>query len=362
MLRESFMRRIGVSDIFGISNPDHEKSDQEKANDHFVDIATAPLKPFITDRRVEEVMFNRPTELWLKLRNRDERTGYHWDRVELPELTRERIILMINKLANIYKTKNFGPQANPVVTNTLPGGHRFIAGYGPHFQYHNSVPAPDGTTIMVVRQFTQDIKRSLSDYGLKPNQPLATYVTTGHQKADGIDPETQIKNVIKRGESILLSGATGSGKTTLANVLLSSIPMSSRIITVQDTLELNIQQPNHFHILMPRQGSNPHFTYSQVIDVLMRTTPDNIIGSEVSSTNAVSLNEIRKSGHGTFFTTIHANDANSAVNAWIDRMAHTNPGVNNDRERIAAQIKEEMRIIQVNHDKFTNQRFIAEIS
>ena len=336
-------------------------SPAQKSLRAIIQTVAAPILYWVERKEVSEIAINRPGEIWLKLRRPDDR-GNIWLMREDPKLDRETLESILHILANAAKQPNFGPNGNPIVYGTLPGGHRFCGGYGPNLQYYSRELDVNGTMIFVCRQAGAGHAIDFADYGLRPGQELMPYDLAGDRKADGSDPIRRILNSLHRGDHILISGATDTGKTTFMNEMLRRISEKLRIITVQDTPEISLEQPNHLHIMMSRQGLMNEFTYKHVVDLCVRATPDIIACGEISTTNAATIWELMRSGHGHFMTTIHAETIREAIQTFMTRISHTAPGEVQDRDRVGAQMQEKLRIIQLVKDPYTNERKIVQIS
>ena len=309
--------------------------------------AVAPILQWVEKPEVEEITINRPNEIWLRLRKPDE-NGAIWVSRKDDRLDRETLETMLHVLANVNNTPGFGPTKNPITYGTLPGGHRYAGGYGPNLQYYSGETDVNGTVILTVRQAPPRTSSvSFEDYGLVRGRELAPYDLVADRKSDGGDPIGRILCSINRGDHILISGATGSGKTTLMNSMAQKLSKKLRIITVQDVPEINLVQPNRLHIMMPRAGSINDFTYKSVVDLVVRTTPDVVLAGEISTSNAATVWELMKSGHGSFMTTIHAESVSLALSTFMTRIAHSNKEEVADREKVEAEMRRMLRIIQV---------------
>jgi type IV secretion system protein VirB11 len=265
---------------------------------------------------------------------------------------------MLNVLANVNNTPNFRPDRNPITYGTLPGGHRYAGGYGPNLQYYSGELDIHGTVLLATRQATPGKDVSLESYGLERGTPLAAYDLVANRKSDGSDPIGRIMCSINRGDHILISGATGTGKTTLMNSMAKRLSPKLRIITVQDTPEIHLDQPNHIHIVMSRNGETNQFTYKSVVDLVVRSTPDVVMAGEISTTNAATIWELMRSGHGSFMTTVHAESTNMAISTFMTRIAHTSPEEVRDREKVEDEMRRLLRVIQIVLEKNGNRRIV----
>ena len=109
-----------------------------------------------------------------------------------------------------------------------------------------------------------------------------------------------------------MSGGTGSGKTTLLNALIELIPDDERIVAIEDTLELRIDSPNcvRFEARGLQQGA---VTIRDLVRHALRHRPDHIVVGEVRGGEAADLLQALNTGHGGSLTTVHANNAESAL-------------------------------------------------
>ena len=113
--------------------------------------------------------------------------------------------------------------------------------------------------------------------------------------------------------NILVSGGTGSGKTTLLNALIELLPLGERIVAIEDTLELRIDRANCVRF---EAGSTLSETPVEIRDLVrhaLRHRPDHIVVGEVRGGEAADLLQALNTGHGGSLTTVHANNARSAL-------------------------------------------------
>ena len=123
---------------------------------------------------------------------------------------------------------------------------------------------------------------------------------------------------IERGQTILISGGTGTGKTTLLNILGQSIPDHERIVIIEDTSELHIEKPN---ILAAECQTDTHrkpVTFDDLLKAALRWRPDRIILGEVRGIEARTLLDSFNTGHSGSLATIHANSAAKALRRFAN--------------------------------------------
>lgn len=316
--------------------------------------AIRPLSSYYLKEGIEEIAINRPGEVWVRLRGK---RAHPWVMEEAPHLTREYLLDIMHIVANTFGLDFDPDHGTPVVYATLPGDHRFTAAAGKNVMYD----ADDmiGGVCMCIRQHSNDVDFDFSDYGLV--QGSALHRPTMPQKNDSEDPTDPFERLmlsLKRGDHVLVSGATATGKTTFLNNLLKTIDPELRIVTVEDTRELLVPQPNHVHVVLSRTDQTNRMTYARVIDLCVRLTPDAIIGGEVSTANAGALWELMGSGHGHCYATIHAESPEAAYKAFADRIMHTYPSI--DRKQVIEEMRERLRVVQINREG--NMRAVTEVT
>ena len=120
------------------------------------------------------------------------------------------------------------------------------------------------------------------------------------------------KRVLRSRRNILVSGGTGSGKTTLLNALIELLPDDERIVAIEDTLELRIERSNcvRFEARGLQEGA---VTIRDLVRHALRHRPDHIVVGEVRGGEAADLLQALNTGHGGSLTTVHANNAESAL-------------------------------------------------
>ncbi|MCK5296730.1 MAG: Flp pilus assembly complex ATPase component TadA [Alphaproteobacteria bacterium] len=302
---------------------------------------------------VEEVAVNHPGEVWLRLRGK---RAHPWIVQPDENLSRDYLVDIIHIIANTYEL-NFDPdRGTPVVYATLPGDHRFSAIAGRNVMYdHDDLT---GGVALCIRVHSDDVSFGFHDYGLEKGRKLHKLKKQiSKAQKDPDDPYEKLMLSMSRGDHILISGATATGKTTFLNNLLKTIDPHMRIISVEDTRELLIPNPNRIHLVLSRTEQTNDLDYPKVIDLIVRMTPDAIIGGEISTANAGCLWELMGSGHDNCYATIHAESAEAAYKAFTDRILHTYPTI--DRTKTIEEMRERLRVVQINRDG--NLRAVTEI-
>jgi type IV secretion system protein VirB11 len=318
---------------------------------HIATRVLAKLSKFYLSPRLEELVMNRPETVWIKERGQD------WQEVDAPELTYEYIFRVCRVLANINNAK-FSEDDLPVVACELPGApFRFQAVIGSNVRYDHD----DRKGIaLAIRALTADTSISFASYGLTSDVvlPGSAAGLTGFDMSS--DHLAALSEVIRRHESIVISGATSTGKTTFTNKLIEMIPRAQRIITVEDTKELTVPHLNRVHMIVPRTRAANAVDYTTIINALMRLTPDWIVCGELSIENAQPVYAIMGKGHPVI-TTVHSGSPEEAIKAFANNMsmAKSEAALSGDAlsESISAQIG---AIIQI--ERRDGQRRVVEIA
>lgn len=298
-----------------------------------------PLEQFYKPSFVEEIAINHAGEVWMRLHG----ARVPWVAYNSEILSKQYLVDLIHTVANIYE-RPFDPiHGMPVVYATLPGNHRFTAIAGPNVQYDDRDIT--GGVALNIRGGGVTIS-DFDNYHLKRGEKLKTVKPRKNAKPD--DPYDRLMAAINDGSPILISGATSTGKTTFLNHMLTLIDQNSRVITVEDAREIRVPQANRVHFILSRTEQTNDFNYARLLDLVVRMTPDVIIGGEVSTDNASILWEMMGTGHDHFYTTIHAESAEAAYAAFADRILHTQPAYN--RSELITEMKNKLRVVQLSRD------------
>ena len=298
-----------------------------------------PLEEFYSPSFVEEIAINHAGEVWMRLHG----ARVPWVSYSADKLSKQYLVDLIHTVANIYE-KPFDPiHGIPVVYATLPGNHRFSAIAGPNVQYdENDVT---GGVALNIRGGNA-AETSFENYHLERGKKLLKVKPRESIRPD--DPYDRLMTAINDGSPILISGATATGKTTFLNHMLKLIDQNSRVITVEDAREIRVPQKNRVHFVLSRTEQSNDFNYARLLDLVVRMTPDVVIGGEISTDNASVLWEMLGTGHDHFYTTIHAESAESAYAAFADRILHTQPAYN--RTDLIAEMKKKIHVVQLSRD------------
>ena len=242
------------------------------------------LKPFLPglesaleDSEVSEIMINGPGNVWVE---RAGRLAVH----AAPDLDEAALL---RAAIHIARPLGLDPATSPIVDARLDDGSRVAI----------CVPPASPQVAITVRRFG---KRAFSADDLVKQGALPENV------------RAEAERVLRSRRNILVSGGTGSGKTTLLNALIELLPDDERIVAIEDTLELRIERSNcvRFEARGLQEGA---VTIRDLVRHALRHRPDHIVVGEVRGGEAADLLQALNTGHGGSLTTVHANNAESAL-------------------------------------------------
>ena len=308
------------------------------------------LSNWYSQSNIEEVAVDKAGEVWLRLRGKRE---IPWVMEKDKNLSKQYLTDIMNIIANSYEVPFDPVSGTPVVYATLPGDERFSGIAGKNVLYDND--DIEGGNAIAIRTKKETVDFNFADYGLVKGQNLQKLQSQSLDEPT--DPYEKLMQYIKRGDHLLISGATSTGKTTFLNNILEILSPNLRVITIEDSRELIVPQKNHVHLLLSRTQQTNQFTYKDVIDLVVRMTPDAIMGGEISTENAGAIWELMNTGHKHFYATIHADSPESAYKAFIDRIIHTFPNLN--QEQALQEMKQKIHVVQIGREG--NIRAITDI-
>ncbi|QNM95533.1 CpaF family protein [Chitinimonas koreensis] len=254
----------------------------------------APLLPFMADPTVQEIMVNSPDNVWI------ERRG---------EMTQLDVELSPSNLSGGLRTlSNLATKGRaPFIDARLPG-YRFAAVHHP-FAVH-------GDAIAIRKHSPTQL--SVDDYlerGLLNRIPLPAELA-----AERPDPAAVAQGgraladflgwVMRSGANVLVSGGTSTGKTTFINALISQIRRERRLISIEDTRELELVHPNSVQF---ECNADMGFSMQDAVRLLMRFRPDQPVIGEVRDGTAYDYLDVLNTGHSGGICSIHADSDELAL-------------------------------------------------
>jgi pilus assembly protein CpaF len=245
-------------------------------------LAYGPIEPLLTDETVSEIMINGPYDVWLERDGLLSKTAYTFN-------DESHLRRIINKMVGQIGRRI--DESSPMVDARLPDGSRV-----------NAIIPPLSLTgpLVTIRKFHH--KRFFLD-------DLIAVGTLSEQAAGFL------KLCIHAELNILVSGGTGTGKTTLLNALSEAIPDEQRIVTIEDAAELRLRQQ---HVL--RLEGRPkniegegEITIRDLVRNALRMRPDRIIVGEVRGAEALDMLQAMNTGHDGSLSTVHCNSPRDAL-------------------------------------------------
>ena len=272
-------------------------------------LGLGPLEPLLKDDSVNDILINTAKTVYVERRGRLELTDIHF-------YDTRHLVRIINKIVAAVGRRV--DESQPMVDARLADGSRVNAIIPPL--------AVDGPLVSIRKFATIPIHMArLQELG-----------SISAQMAE------VLQAIVKARRNVLISGGTGSGKTTLLNALSAYIDPTERIVTIEDSAELQLQQP-HIGRLETRPANleqQGEVTQRDLVRNALRMRPDRIIVGEVRSGEAFDMLQAMNTGHDGSMTTVHANtprDALSRIEQMIG-MAGLELSPRSIRQQIASAI------------------------
>jgi pilus assembly protein CpaF len=226
-------------------------------------------------------------------------------------------------------------EARPILDARLPDGSRVEAVIP---------PASLGGSTLAIRKF------------------LPISLTTADLIERGSLPSVVLEHLlraIENGESIIISGGTTTGKTTILNALAKHIPPGERIVVIEDTAEIQLDHLNVVRLEARRAvPGREAVTIQQLLEATLRLRPDRIIVGEVRGVAAYDLLQAMNTGHSGTLTTLHANRAELALNRLAAMALRADKNL--DHSAIRAETADVVRyVLQI--QRIDGKRFVSEL-
>ncbi|MEN8237812.1 MAG: ATPase, T2SS/T4P/T4SS family [Actinomycetota bacterium] len=255
----------------------------ERAVDAIVGLG--PIEHLAHEPRVTDILVNGHDEVWI------ERAG-HLERTDIRFRSDEDVIAMVRRLVAPLGLRI--DRASPAVDARLGDGSRLHALIPPA-----SVDGP----VVAIRRFVNAVA------------DLDALEESGAVSRSGSDV---LATAVRERENVLIAGATGAGKTTLLNVLASNISPGDRVVTIEDAAELSL--PGHVVRLEahpPNVEGAGEITIRTLVRHALRLRPDRLVVGEVRGAEALDMVQALNTGHAGSMSTIHANDADAAIDRLV---------------------------------------------
>ena len=239
------------------------------------------LEQLLEDETVTEIMVNGPDDIYVERYGRIERVPHTFSGVEQLYQAIDRIVAGVNRRVD---------ESSPMVDARLATGERV-----------NVIVPPlalDGPTL-TIRRFPR-------------TYTMAELIELG--SLDAVSAEL-LTACVRARLNVVISGGTGSGKTTMLNALSSSIPDSERIVTIEDSAELKLQQPHvvRLEARPPNSEGAGLVTIRDLVRNSLRMRPDRIIVGEVRGGETLDMLQAMNTGHEGSLATVHANSTEDSI-------------------------------------------------
>ncbi|MFP7570265.1 CpaF family protein [Marivita sp. S2033] len=245
-------------------------------------LGLGPLEALLKDERVTDIMVNGPHQIYVERSGKLELTGIRFRDDAHVFAVASRIVSAVGRRID---------ESQPMVDARLKDGSRVNVAVPPL--------AIDGPTI-TIRKF--------------PSAPISL-----DQLVEGGTMTSQMAAFLGLAAflrlNILVSGGTGSGKTTLMNAMSQFIPAGERLVTIEDAAELRFQQPHvvRFETRPPNVEGTGEVTMRTLVRNALRMRPDRIIIGEIRGDEVLDLMQAMNTGHDGSMSTLHANSAREAL-------------------------------------------------
>jgi pilus assembly protein CpaF len=241
-----------------------------------------PLEPLLADPTISDILVNSYKTIYIERRGKIEKTNVAFKDDEHLMRVIERIVSSVGRRID---------ESSPMVDARLRDGSRV-----------NAIIPPlsiDGPVLSIRRFGTEPLRMNT----------LIEYKALTRDIAD------MLQMCVTARLNLLISGGTGSGKTTLLNALSAYIPETERIVTIEDSAELQLQQPHVVRLETRPQNieGRGEVTQRDLVRNALRMRPDRIVIGEVRGGEAIDMLQAMNTGHDGSLTTVHANTPRDAL-------------------------------------------------
>ncbi len=315
-----------------------------------LDVYLKPINLLLSKEGIAEISINKPNEAWV------EKYGEMY-KVELPGYDLKHLKSLARLIAQSTEQKISEEQ--PLLSATLPSGYRIQVVFPPACE--------NDTVIMSIRK-KNEVVWSLDEYEkmgafdqtvIEKQQDESTIILSKLLKAGMI--KQFIQKAILSKKNIIISGGTSTGKTTFTNACLKSIPITERLISVEDAREVDLStHPNRVSLLASKGGQGrANVTTQDLIEACLRLRPDRIIVGELRGAEAFSFLRAINTGHPGSISTLHADTPEMAMQQM--KLMVMQAGLGMPPDDVLSYIKNVVDIIVQLKRGEKGKRYISEI-
>ena len=310
----------------------------------------APFSAWLASDDVTEILVNRPHEIWVERLGTAEMERHHAPQIDSQLL--ERLAYQIARINHQGVSRE-----NPLLAAILPGGAR-VQMVLP--------PATRGEVALAIR------KHRVQDMTLEHYVAQSTVVSAQCANQSESDVHASLENCLHNNDmlgffklavasrkTILISGGTSSGKTTLLNALLKEIPKHERLIAIEDTPEIRLGSDNALGLVaVAGDQGEAKVTVDDLMRASLRMRPDRLVVGELRGRETVTFLRAINTGHPGSISTVHANSPNGALEQIAFMCMQAGLGLGRQETRDYARSMIDV-IIQL--DRKSGQRAVSEI-
>jgi len=285
-----------------------------------------PIQHLILDNSISEVMVNGPDHIFI------EKQGFV-EPVPGIHLGEKSLVVAVKNIAR--RLGDDISESKPILDSRLPDGSRVAAVIPPC--------SVNGVTL-TIRKF------NARHFGV---EELVQAGTLERWLAN------QLENYILARKNILIAGGTGTGKTTMLNVLGKFIPSDERVLLIEDTSEIHMDQDNlvRFEARQPQNGL-PAITIRDLLKASLRHRPDRIILGEIRGSEAFDLLQLLNTGHSGSLSTVHATSAKQGLARFTSCVLQS--GVDLPYRAIKTNVGDSVNVV-VHLERRPGRRFVSEV-
>jgi len=285
-----------------------------------------PIEHLLLDESISEVMVNGPDRVFI------EKAGFI-EPVQGLSLGEKSLMVAVKNIAR--RLGDDISESKPILDSRLPDGSRVAAVIPPC--------SVNGVTL-TIRKFNT---RHFGVEDLVQTGTLERWLAN------------QLEGYVLARKNILICGSTGSGKTSLVNVLGKFIPADERIVLIEDTSEIHMCQDNlvRFEARQPQNGL-PAITIRELLKASLRHRPDRIILGEIRGSEAFDLLQLLNTGHSGSLSTVHATSAKQGLARFTSCVLQS--GVDLPYRAIKTNVGDSVNVV-VHLERRPGRRFVSEV-